>query len=63
MPLALPLRLMALLYVRRPPSGKPAPTQRTRRSLDLCTLSRYLRRDIGFETFDCETRADWRDFR
>ena len=63
MPLALSLRLWALLYVRRLPSGKPVPRQRTRRVLDLCALPGYMRRDIGFETFDCETREDWRSFR
>lgn len=63
MPLALPLRLMALLYLRRPPSGTPRAGPANRRRLDLCALPRYLRRDIGFDTFDCETRTDWRDLR
>jgi hypothetical protein len=63
MPLALPLRLIELLYVRRAPFGKPAATSKTERHLDLCALPRYLRRDIGFETFDCETGEDWRTLR
>jgi hypothetical protein len=63
MPLALPLRLMTLLYVRRPPFGRPTSTEGTKRRLDLCALPQYLRRDIGFESFDCETREDWRSFR
>jgi hypothetical protein len=63
MPLALPLRLIELLHVRRAPCGKPAATSKAKRRLDLCALPRYLRRDIGFETFDCETPEDWRNFR
>jgi hypothetical protein len=63
MPLALPLRLMALLCARRVPFGTPRAKPANRRRLDLCALPRYLRRDIGLETFDCETRADWRDLR
>ena len=62
MPLALPLRLMALLHIPPLPFGKPSSGQRTNRQLGLCALPGYLRRDIGFETFDCDTREDWRRF-
>ena len=62
MPLALP-RLIALLQVLRLPQMRsPEPPQKRGR-LDLCVLPPYLRRDIGFETFRCETREDWRTFR
>jgi len=63
MPLVLPLRLMALLLVRPSPPGSPASIRKPNLQLDLCTLSRYMRRDLGFETFNCETREDWRSFR
>ena len=62
MPLALPLRLMALLHALRLPEGKPNEPRKDRQ-IDLCLLPPYLRRDIGFETFRCETREDWRTFR
>ena len=62
MPLALPLRLMTLLQALRLPQGRP-PEPRKSRKIDLCVLPPYLRRDIGFETFRCETREDWRTFR
>ena len=61
MPLALP-RLLALLAAMRFPVGKGSPPRKTK-SIDLCLLPPYLRRDIGFETFECETRTDWRTFR
>jgi hypothetical protein len=63
MPLAIPLRLMAFLYALRLPEGRPPEPTRVRRKIDLCLLPPYLRRDIGFETFRCETREDWRTFR
>lgn len=63
MPLALPLRLVALLHALRFPENRYKEPERKRRNLDLCLLPPYLRRDIGFETFRCETREDWRTFR
>ncbi len=63
MPLALPLRLIAVLHALRfphPPAKLPA---RKSGRIDLCVLPPYLRRDIGFETFRCDTREDWRTFR
>jgi hypothetical protein len=61
MPLALP-RLLSLLHLLRFPENRiPEPRRQSR--LDLCLLPPYLRRDIGFETFRCETREDWRTFR
>jgi len=63
MPLALPLRLVALLQALRLPAPRPTDPPRKRGKLDLCVLPPYLRRDIGFETFRCETREDWRTFR
>jgi hypothetical protein len=62
MPLALPLRLLTLLHALRLPEGRP-PEPRQSGKLDLCLLPAYLRRDIGFETFRCESREDWRTFR
>ena len=61
MPLALP-RLISLLLALRLPDRRP-PELRMRGKIDLCLLPPYLRRDIGFETFRCETREDWRTFR
>jgi len=63
MPLVLPLRLVALLQALRFPENRFKETERKRGKLDLCVLPPYLRRDIGFETFRCETREDWRTFR
>lgn len=63
MPLALSLRLLALLQVLRFPEMRPPEPPRKSGKLDLCLLPPYLRRDIGFETFRCETREDWRTFR
>jgi hypothetical protein len=63
MPLALPLRLMTLLHALRWPDNRLPEPPRKRRKLDLCLLPPYLRRDIGFEAFRCETREDWRTFR
>ena len=63
MPLALPLRLLVLLHLPRLPRAKPAPKRGATPQIDLCALTRYLRRDIGFDAFDCETREDWRKFR
>jgi hypothetical protein len=63
MPLALPLRLVPLLHALRLPDRRPPEPPRKSRKLDLCVLPPYLRRDIGFETFRCETREDWRTFR
>jgi hypothetical protein len=63
MPLVLPLRLVALLQALRLPEIRPPEPKRKSRKLDLCVLPPYLRRDIGFETFRCETREDWRTFR
>ena len=63
MPLALPLRLVALLQALRLPGPRPTDPPRQSGKLDLCVLPPYLRRDIGFETFHCETREDWRTFR
>jgi hypothetical protein len=63
MPLALPLRLLALLNALRFPEPRYREPPRKRGKLDLCVLPPYLRRDIGFETFRCETREDWRTFR
>ncbi|WP_395020680.1 hypothetical protein [Dongia sp.] len=62
MPLALPLRLVALLHALRLPDLRQS-EPRKRGKIDLCVLPPYLRRDIGFETFRCETREDWRTFR
>jgi hypothetical protein len=62
MPLALP-RLVALLHLLRMPDLRPTEPPRKKGKLDLCLLPPYLRRDIGFETFQCETREDWRTFR
>ena len=62
MPLAL-LCLARLLYALRLPEIRlPEQTHKGRR-IDLCVLPPYLRRDIGFDTFQCETREDWRTFR
>jgi hypothetical protein len=61
--LALPLRLLALLNVLRFPENRTKEPPRKSGKLDLCVLPPYLRRDIGFETFGCETREDWRTFR
>ena len=62
MPLALPLHLFAVLQaLRLPQSKRPEPCKS--KTIDLCLLPPYLRRDIGFETFRCETREDWRTFR
>ncbi len=61
MSLALP-RLISLLLALRLPEGR-TPELRQRGKIDLCLLPPYLRRDIGFETFQCETREDWRTFR
>jgi hypothetical protein len=63
MPLALPLRLSALLHALRLPDLRPSEPPRKSGRLDLCVLPPYLRRDIGFETFRCETREDWRTFK
>jgi hypothetical protein len=62
MPLALPLRLLAQLYALRLSMSRP-PEPRKNRRIDLCLLPPYLRRDIGLESFRCETREDWRTFR
>ena len=62
MPLALP-RLLALLYALRLPQGRYTEPKRKQGRIDLCLLPPYLRRDIGFETFRCDTREDWRTFR
>jgi len=62
MPLALP-RLISLLHLLRLPDMRPTEPPRKKDKLDLCLLPPYLRRDIGFETFQCETREDWRTFR
>jgi hypothetical protein len=42
---------------------RPPEPPRKSGKLDPCVLPPYLRRDIGFETFRCETREDWRTFR
>jgi hypothetical protein len=63
MPLALPLRLAALLHALRLPEMRPSAPPRKRGRIDLCVLPPYLRRDIGFENFRCDTREDWRTFR
>jgi hypothetical protein len=52
-----------LLQVLRFPEIRPPEPPRKSGKLDLCLLPPYLRRDIGFETFRCETREDWRTFR
>ena len=63
MPLALSTFLTMLIRTLRFPENRlPEPPQKRGR-LDLCLLPPYLRRDIGFETFRCETREDWRTFR
>jgi len=62
MALALP-RLLALLHALRWPEGRYTEPPRRKGRIDLCLLPPYLRRDIGFETFHCETREDWRTFR
>jgi hypothetical protein len=62
MPLALP-RLLSLLQALRFPENRYKEPEHKRGRLDLCLLPPYLRRDIGFETFRCETREDWRTFR
>jgi hypothetical protein len=62
MSVALPLRLLAFLHALRLPEGRPREPHKRGR-IDLCLLPPYLRRDIGFETFRCETREDWRTFR
>jgi hypothetical protein len=62
MPLALP-RLLSWLQALRLPEMRPPEPPRKSGKLDLCVLPPYLRRDIGFETFRCETREDWRTFR
>jgi hypothetical protein len=51
-----------LLQALRLPEGRP-PEARKQKRIDLCLLPPYLRRDIGFESFRCETREDWRTFR
>jgi len=63
MPLTLPLRLLSLLHALRLPDLPPSPPTRKSGKIDLCVLPPYLRRDIGFETFRCENREDWRTFR
>ena len=63
MPLALPLRLLSLFHALRLPQGRPTEPKHKQGRLDLCVLPPYLRRDIGFETFRCDTREDWRTFR
>ena len=60
---AIPLRLMTLLHALPWPERRPPEPSRKRGKLELCLLPPYLRRDIGFETFRCETREDWRTFR
>jgi hypothetical protein len=57
------LRLISLLHALRLPEGRPPEPPRKSGKIDLCVLPPYLRRDIGFETFRCETREDWRTFR
>ena len=63
MPLALPLRLLALLHMLRFPENRYPEPARKRGKIDLSVLPPYLRRDIGFESFQCDTREDWRTFR
>ncbi len=62
MPLAL-VCLATLLRAFRLPEFRPPEQRRKRGRIDLCVLPPYLRRDIGFDTFQCETREDWRTFR
>ena len=62
MPLALVCLATLLRAFRLPEMRLPEPT-RKRRQIDLCLLPPYLRRDIGFEAFQCDTREDWRTFR
>ena len=63
MALALPLRLLALFHALRFPENRLPEPRRKQGRIDLCLLPPYLRRDIGFETFRCDTREDWRTFR
>lgn len=63
MPLALSTILLTLMRALRFPEGSHTEPPRQQGRLDLCLMPPYLRRDIGFETFRCETREDWRTFR
>ena len=63
MPLALSTFLTTLFRTLRFPENRIPEPRRNHGRIDLCLLPPYLRRDIGFETFRCETREDWRTFR